>query len=67
MIDKSKITGRCPFCGGKMEGKHGFYGDLYFFCQNDECGACVSFPTSYTNDADALRRFRRRAGGKWKC
>ena len=61
MIDKSKITGRCPFCGGKMEGKHGFYGGLYFYCQNDECGACVSFPTSYTNDADALRRFRRRA------
>ena len=39
MIDKSKITGRCPFCGGKMEGKHGFYGGLYFYCQNDECRA----------------------------
>lgn len=67
MTGKDKIVGRCPFCGGRMEERQGFYGGLYFHCQNTECDAWVSFPTSYTNDADALRRFRRRAGGKWKC
>ena len=32
MTGKDKIAGRCPFCGGKMEEKHGFYGGLYFYC-----------------------------------
>lgn len=67
MIEKAKIAGRCPFCGGRMEEKHGIYGDLYFHCQNPECGASVSFPTANFDAGEARHRFRRRAVGKWPC
>lgn len=67
MTDKNKIAGRCPFCGGRMDEKRGIYGDLYFFCQNPECGANVTFPSSNFDETDARRRFRRRAGGKRQC
>ena len=67
MIHKNKPAGRCPFCGGRMEERQGFYGGLYFHCQNTECDAWISFPTSYTDDADARQRFRRRAGEQRPC
>lgn len=33
----------CPFCGDRMRKRAGFGGLTYFYCENNNCGAIVSF------------------------